>query len=100
MQGTPGQIGLQHGYLLASEIVDFSHVIRVETKQDSDMAAGMSFVARAGHPCGENFYARPFLAAHPEYAWEKPIPREMIAGPWTEFKAGLRAQGSVAVGVQ
>lgn len=55
---------------------------------DSDMAAKMSFIARAGHPCGENFYARPFLAAHPEYAWQKPILRDMIAGPWTVFYSG------------
>lgn len=62
---------------------------------DSDMAARMSFVARAGHPCGENFYAKPFLSAHPEYAWMAPILKDMIAGPWTVFKAGLRAQRSV-----
>lgn len=55
---------------------------------DSDMAARMSFVARAGHPCGENFYARPFLVAHPEYDWMKPILKDMIAGPWTTFTAG------------
>ena len=55
---------------------------------DSDMAAKMSFVARAGHPCGENFYAKPFLAAHPEYAWQKPILRDMIAGPWMRFTVG------------
>ena len=28
---------------------------------DSDMAAKMSFVGRAGHPCGEDFLAKPFL---------------------------------------
>ena len=55
---------------------------------DSDMAAKMSFVARAGHPCGENFYAKPFLAAHPEYAWFTPILKDMIAGPWTVFHSG------------
>ena len=32
---------------------------------DSDMAAKMSFIGRAGHPCGEDFMAAPFLAAHP-----------------------------------
>jgi Phospholipase B len=52
---------------------------------DSDMAEKMSFVARAGHPCGEDFLAKPFLAAHPEFAWEAPILRDMIAGPWTTF---------------
>jgi hypothetical protein len=55
---------------------------------DSDMAAKMSFVARAGHPCGENFYAKPFLTAHPEYAWQKPILKDMPAGPWTVFTTG------------
>ncbi len=55
---------------------------------DSDMAAKLSFVARAGHPCGENFYVKPFLKAHPQYAWETPILKDMIAGPWTTFHAG------------
>ncbi|MFZ0737206.1 MAG: C45 family peptidase [Candidatus Acidiferrales bacterium] len=55
---------------------------------DSHMAEQMSFVARAGHPCGGNFYAKEFLAAHPEYSWEAPSLRDMIAGPWTTFHAG------------
>src|SRR5580658_5943984 len=50
---------------------------------DSDMAAKLSFIGRAGHPCGEDFKVAPFLAAHPEFDWEKPILRDMIAGPWT-----------------
>ncbi|MGC2160576.1 MAG: C45 family peptidase, partial [Silvibacterium sp.] len=54
---------------------------------DSDMTAKMSFVARAGHPCGENFYAKPFLATHPEYSWQAPILKDMIAGPWTVFNS-------------
>ncbi|WP_446742994.1 C45 family autoproteolytic acyltransferase/hydolase [Silvibacterium acidisoli] len=58
---------------------------------DSDMAGKMSFVARAGHPCGEDFIAKPFLAAHPEYSWQKPILKDMKAGPWTVFKAGETA---------
>jgi hypothetical protein len=52
---------------------------------DSDMAAQMSFVARAGHPCGEDFLAKPFLAAHPEYSWQSSILKDMKAGPWTTF---------------
>ncbi|HEV2462736.1 MAG TPA: C45 family peptidase [Acidobacteriaceae bacterium] len=55
---------------------------------DSDMAAHMSMVARAGHPCGENFYAKPFLAAHPEYDWEASILKNMPSGPWTTFTSG------------
>jgi Phospholipase B len=55
---------------------------------DSDMAGQMSFVARAGHPCGEDFIAKDFLKAHPEYSWQEPFLRDMKAGPWTTFRAG------------
>ena len=55
---------------------------------DSAMAAKMSFVAHAGHPCGEDFLVKPFLEKHPEYSWQKPLLRDMKAGPWTVFTAG------------
>jgi hypothetical protein len=55
---------------------------------DSAMAAKMSFVARAGHPCGQDFLAADFLEHHPEYSWQKPLLRDMKAGPWTVFTAG------------
>jgi len=55
---------------------------------DSDMAAKMSLVAHAGHPCGEDFLAKPFLAAHPEYSWQAPILKDMKSGPWTVFTSG------------
>jgi Phospholipase B len=55
---------------------------------DSAMARSMSFIARMGHPCGENFYAKAFLKAHPEFNWQAPLLRDMIAGPWTVFKSG------------
>jgi hypothetical protein len=58
---------------------------------DSRMAEAMSFVAHMGHPCGTDFHAKEFLAAHPEYSWESPALRDMLAGPWTEFHAGERA---------
>jgi hypothetical protein len=54
---------------------------------DSAMAAKLSFTGRAGHPCGEDFVAAPFFAAHPQFAWEKPILHDMKAGPWTTFHA-------------
>jgi Phospholipase B len=57
---------------------------------DSKMAANMSFVARAGHPCGADFVAADFLEKHPEYAWQKPLLRDMKAGPWTKFQAGQK----------
>jgi hypothetical protein len=58
---------------------------------DSAMAAKMSFVARAGHPCGADFLAADFLERHPEYSWQKPLLRDMKAGPWTVFTAGEKA---------
>lgn len=57
---------------------------------DSKMAGNMSFVARAGHPCGEDFVADKFLDQHPEYSWQKPLLRDMKAGPWTTFSAGQK----------
>jgi hypothetical protein len=48
-------------------------------------------VAHAGHPGGESFYVKPFLKAHPQFDWEKPILRDMIAYPWTEFKSDEKA---------
>ncbi|MGB8061768.1 MAG: C45 family peptidase [Candidatus Sulfotelmatobacter sp.] len=59
---------------------------------DSAMAEKMSFVARAGHPCGADFLADQFLEQHPEYSWQKPLLRDMKAGPWTVFTAGQKAQ--------
>ena len=60
---------------------------------DSKMAANMSFVARAGHPCGADFVAADFLEKHPEYAWQKPLLRDMKAGPWTTFRGGAEGRG-------
>ena len=55
---------------------------------DSTMAQQMRLVARMGHPCGADFAAKPFLAAHPEYAWQAPYLIDMPAGPWTHFVSG------------
>jgi len=59
---------------------------------DSNMAANMSFVAHAGHPCGEDFIADKFLDQHPEFSWQKTLLRDMKAGPWTKFTAGDKAE--------
>jgi len=61
------------------------------------MAAKMTFVARAGHPCGADFLAADFLEHHPEFAWQKPLLRDMKAGPWTAFAAGQK-EGQSKVG--
>jgi Phospholipase B len=58
---------------------------------DSELAGKMSFIARAGHPCGEDFLAKPFLADHPEYLWMTPVLKDMKSGPWTRFEAGETA---------
>lgn len=58
---------------------------------DSAMSAKMEMVGRAGHPGGENFYAKPFLKAHPQFDWEKPILKNMISYPWTEFKSSEKS---------
>jgi hypothetical protein len=55
---------------------------------DSQMAASMVFLARIGHPCGMRFDAAKFLADHPEFSWQSPVLRDMVAGPWTEFRIG------------
>jgi hypothetical protein len=55
---------------------------------DSDLAAKIGLIGHAGHPCGEDFVAAPFLAVHPEYAYLKPILKDMPSGPWTAFQAG------------
>jgi Phospholipase B len=61
---------------------------------DSRMASRMNFVARIGHPCGIRFDAAKFLNEHPEFSWQSPVLRDMPAGPWTEFRAGLHAAQS------
>ncbi len=57
---------------------------------DARMAEQMSFVARAGHPCGADFMAADFLKTHSEFEWQRPVLRDMKAGPWTVFRAGER----------
>ena len=60
---------------------------------DSKMAAAMTLRARIGHPCGQDFAAKPFLAAHKSYDWQKGILGDMKAGPWTTFRAGEKEPG-------
>jgi len=55
---------------------------------DGSLARQMSFWARAGHPCGDTFLAKPFLQKHPEFNWQAPLLRDMKSGPWTLFVAG------------
>ena len=65
---------------------------------DSSMAKNMTFAARAGFPCGGDFLVEPFLREHPDFAWEKPVMRDMKGNPWAEFKAGEKPAGAVVAG--
>lgn len=57
---------------------------------DSKMAEAMSLRAHLGHPCGEDFLAKPFLSKHGEYAWQAPMLGDMKAGPWTLFQTNQK----------
>jgi len=52
---------------------------------DAKLAAEMSFSAAAGHACGMDFKAAEHVHAHPEFAWQKDLQRDMKAGAWTTF---------------
>lgn len=65
----------------------FSPSGAVQAKVTSAALAGeMKIWARMGHPCGEEFLAGPFAAAHPEYAWQLPWLKDMKAHPWVLFQ--------------
>jgi len=54
---------------------------------DAAMAKRMALEAAMGHPCGRDYRAAPHLAEHPDYAWAKPLMRDLVASPWTLFEA-------------
>jgi hypothetical protein len=54
---------------------------------DASLAAEMSFSAAAGHACGMDFKAAEHVRAHPEFAWQKDLQRDMNAHAWTTFGA-------------
>ncbi len=52
---------------------------------DSTMAAQMTLSAAMGHSCGIHFKASKHLKAHPEFAWEKDVLKNLDSHPWTTF---------------
>ncbi len=54
---------------------------------DAAGAEKMTFTAALGHACGLHFKAAEHLAKHPEYAWFKPILKDMDSHQWTRFTA-------------
>ncbi len=51
------------------------------------MAERMELSASMGHSCGIHFKAANHLAKHPEFAWQKPLLRDLDSNPWTIFRA-------------
>jgi len=54
---------------------------------DAAMARRMALEAAMGHPCGTDYRAAPHLAQHADFAWAKPLMRDLVASPWTLFEA-------------
>lgn len=52
---------------------------------DGNLAAEMKLWAIMGHPCGKPFIAKSYLAAHPEYEFEKEYLIDMPGQVWTLF---------------
>jgi hypothetical protein len=61
----------------------FFHAGAVQAKAtDSELADKMMFWAIMGHPCGQPFDAAGFMAAHPEYGFQKEYLRDMPHQEW------------------
>ncbi|MGC9947204.1 MAG: C45 family peptidase [Bryobacteraceae bacterium] len=54
---------------------------------DAAMAEAMTLRASLGHSCGIGFKAAGHLRKHAEFAWERPVLRDMPSRPWTTFAA-------------
>jgi len=52
---------------------------------DGRLASEMKLWAIIGHPCGMPFIAEKFLAAHPEFSFQKDFLRDMPGREWTLF---------------
>lgn len=52
---------------------------------DGTLAKEMKLWAIIGHPCGESFIAKDFLAAHPEFDYQQKYLRDMPGQKWTLF---------------
>ncbi|MGA8108099.1 MAG: C45 family peptidase [Acidobacteriaceae bacterium] len=64
---------------------------------DSAMIRALSFDARSGRPCGQDFLAASFLAGHPKWDWQKPLLEDMKGNPWALFHGDEHAPASTAV---
>jgi hypothetical protein len=62
---------------------------------DGNLASKMRLWASVGHPCGGHFKLDAFLAAHPQYSWQREIAGDMPSGPWTLFSISTSSHSSV-----
>lgn len=54
---------------------------------DATMARQMTMEAAMGHPCGIGFKAAEHLKKNPEFAWMKPLLKDLPSHPWARFQA-------------
>lgn len=54
---------------------------------DARMIRAMELEAALGHACGIGFRAEEHLQKHPQFAWMKPLLRDLPSHPWTRFRA-------------
>ena len=54
---------------------------------DDAMAQSLTLRASLGHSCGLGFKAAQHLKKHSQFAWQRPVLRDMPARPWTTFAA-------------
>ncbi|WP_321476690.1 C45 family peptidase [uncultured Paludibaculum sp.] len=54
---------------------------------DATMARQMTMEAAMGHPCGIGFKAAEHLKKNPEFAWMKPLLKDLPSHPWARFEA-------------
>ena len=52
---------------------------------DGTLAKEMNLWAIIGHPCGEPFFAKEFLEAHPQFNYQQDFLRDMPGQKWTLF---------------
>jgi hypothetical protein len=66
----------------------YAPVGAVQSKvSDAAMAEAMTMQASLGHSCGIGFKAAGHLSKHTEFAWQRPVLRDMPSRPWTAFSA-------------
>ncbi len=54
---------------------------------DATLARQMTMEAAMGHPCGVGFKAAEHLKKNPEFAWMKPLLKDLPSHPWARFQA-------------